>query len=214
MKTLLTLSGERPPASLFREFPGAGLIRSEYLFRFCEEYPIATTATKIIGKYLEYLRGVAPDVPLWYRTLEVTTSEANVLAGVEQFYPGPENDLMGLRGVRRSIAHPESLDAELDALAQLRETMPSIGVIAPFVATEEEVAWFAGRVRERMGDDVPVASMSETPAALLACAEILQVPGVNHVVVGCNDLSSLLDARRRARREATRPSGPRGAAGR
>jgi len=206
MKTLLTLSGERPPASLFRDFPGAGLIRSEYLFRFCEEYPTATSAPKIIGEYFEYLRGVAPDLPLWYRTLEVTTSEANVLAGVEQSYPGPENDLMGLRGVRRSIAHPEALDAELDALAQMRETMPAIGVIAPFVATEEEVAWFAGRVRERMGDEVPIASMIETPAALLACAEILRVPGVNHVVVGCNDLSSLLDARRRVLGESTRLS--------
>lgn len=206
MDTLLTLSGERPPAALFENFPGAGLIRSEYLFRFCEEYPTANSAQKIIGDYFEYLRSVAHGLPMWFRTLEVTTSEANVLAGVEQVYPGMENDLMGLRGVRRAMAHPDSLDAELDALAEQRAAMSTIGIVAPFVSTVEEVDWFAARVRTRMGDDVAIASMIETPAALLACADIVQVPGVNHVVVGCNDLSSLLDARRRVLGESTRLS--------
>ena len=63
---------------------------------------------------------------------------------------GPEeNPALGRRGLRLSAERPELLDAQLEALAvAARDTGADVRVMAPMVATAEEAAWFARRVRE------------------------------------------------------------------
>ena len=63
---------------------------------------------------------------------------------------GPEeNPALGRRGLRLSAERPELLDAQLEALAiAAKDTGADVRVMAPMVATVEEAAWFARRVRE------------------------------------------------------------------
>lgn len=179
------------------EFFGVGLVRSEYLFRAQGQYPTGESARHIISPYLEALGNLSRGLPIWYRTLEVTVAEANTLSGVDRVYRPTGYDFMGLRGVRRSQCHPDSLRVELDAIKEVRRTHSNIGVVAPFVSTPDELSWFAEMVDTILGANTPLATMLETPAAVLLCHELLTCAPVSNVVVGCNDLSSLLNATRR-----------------
>ena len=60
-----------------------------------------------------------PDSMIWYRTLDVDSAEANVLEGVEEILIEPDR-LLGLRGIRRSMAYPEAFHAELEGVARAR----------------------------------------------------------------------------------------------
>jgi phosphoenolpyruvate-protein kinase (PTS system EI component) len=176
------------------EFAAIGLVRSEYLFRAEEQYPTRSSATSIVEPYLSHLGILCPDRPIWYRTLEVTVAEANTLSGVERLYRPAGYDFLGLRGVRRSRCHPNSLRAELEAIRRAREKNNNIGVVAPFVSAPAELSWYAEMVERYAGADTPLATMLETPSAILLCDELLSCGPVVTVIVGCNDLSSLLNA--------------------
>ena len=83
---------------------------------------------------------------------------------------GPEeNPALGRRGLRLSAERPDLLDAQLEALAiAAKETGADVRVMAPMVATAEEAAWFARRVRENGLPKVGV--MIEVPGAALRSA--------------------------------------------
>ncbi|MEH0973148.1 putative PEP-binding protein [Micromonospora sp. CPCC 205546] len=189
----LALSGERPTAELLADFVEIGLVRGEYIFRDLQLYPTAPVAQEKMFAYLDLLFGLAPRRVV-YRTMEVTVAEANVLAGVEEILH-EDNQLMGLRGIRRHMRHPASLSAELAVLREIHRRHDGLTVIAPFVASADEFRWFRDRVRDEVGD-CRLGTMLETPAAVLD-AEALAAAGAEHFVVGTNDLGSLLAARAR-----------------
>lgn len=202
MRTALALSGESPGRDLLAEFDHIGLIRGEYLFRDHGLYPTAEHARPVLREYLDRLCREAAGAAVWFRTLEVTTIEANTLRGVEERILDEDMPMLGLRGVRRAMRYPASLDAELAVIAEVRRTHPNLGVVAPFVAEATEFAWFAERARRHLGRDAPLASMVETPAAVFELDAILTA-GAAHVIVGTNDLSSLLLGRARVLGTAT-----------
>ncbi len=134
--------------------------------------------------------------PVVYRTMEVTAAEANTLKGVEEVIHEDVHALMGVRGVRRHIRHPASLSAELQVLREIHRRHPNLIVIAPFVSAVDEYLWFRDKVLTEVGPDCRVGTMIETPAAVLDAASLIAA-GARHVVVGTNDLGSLLAARPR-----------------
>jgi phosphotransferase system enzyme I (PtsI) len=100
---------------------------------------------------------------------------------------GPEeNPALGRRGLRLSAERPELLDAQLEALSiAAKETGADVRVMAPMVATVEEAAWFARRVRE---NGLPKGGvMIEVPAAALRSAHVLAE--VEFGSIGTNDLA-------------------------
>jgi phosphotransferase system enzyme I (PtsI) len=100
---------------------------------------------------------------------------------------GPEeNPALGRRGLRLSAERPELLDAQLEALAiAARDTGADVRVMAPMVATVEEAAWFARRVRE---NGLPKAGvMIEVPGAALRARHVLGE--VEFGSLGTNDLA-------------------------
>jgi len=196
MKLALALSGETPTSRLLEDFDHIGLIRSEYLFRDAQLYPDTENAWRILHDYLMTACSVSGGKPVWFRTLEVNTREANTLRGVDEVIWDEKAPMMGLRGIRRSMKHPASLEAELEVVGEVNRTYPNLGVVAPFVTEADEFAWFRERVEKHLGVAAPVASMVETPAAVLTLESILRVPA-SHVIVGTNDLSSLLLAKGR-----------------
>lgn len=196
MKLALALSGETPPSDLLSDFDHIGLIRSEYLFRHAELYPTRENARPVLLDYLRTICARTGERPVWFRTLEVTTREANTLAGVEEVIWDEPVPMMGLRGIRRAMKHPASLQAELEVIAEVRRTYPNLGVVAPLIADEAEFAWFRDQVHRHIGPETPTASMVETPAAVMVLESILAA-GADHVIVGTNDLSAFLLARSR-----------------
>jgi phosphotransferase system enzyme I (PtsI) len=112
---------------------------------------------------------------------------------------GPEeNPALGRRGLRLSAERPDLLDAQLEALAvAARDTGADVRVMAPMVATVEEAAWFARRVRE---NGLPKAGvMIEVPGAALRAEHVLGE--VDFGSLGTNDLAQYTMAADRMRGE-------------
>lgn len=191
----LALSGERPTRELVSRFAGIGLVRGEYVFRALGLYPTCSVAQEQLFAYLDELCLLSSG-PVVYRTMEVTAAEANTLRGVEEVIHEDAHSLMGVRGVRRHRRHPASLSAELRVLREVHRRHPGLIIIAPFVSAVDEYVWFRERVRAEVGPDCRVGTMIETPAAVLEAGELVAA-GARHVVVGTNDLGSLLAARPR-----------------
>jgi phosphoenolpyruvate-protein kinase (PTS system EI component) len=205
MRLTVALSYEAYDSRLAARLNGVGLVRSEYIFRAVGKYPSADVMEQFVVPYLVDTSSRVPNGVVWYRTLEVDSAEANVLKGVEEILIEPDR-LLGLRGIRRSMAYPEAFHAELEGVARARAKGANIGVILPFVTYVDEVAWALEQVA-RLAPGCPVATMVETPAALLELDRIVAM-GICRAVIGCNDLSSLLLARPRAVREPVKPCSP------
>ncbi|MEV0299326.1 putative PEP-binding protein [Nocardia sp. NPDC050710] len=204
MRQSLALSYERVSADLLEHFDGIGLVRGEYVFRAAGRYPTDESVTEYLEPYLAELAAQAPGT-IWYRTMEADTAECNVLDGVEEIIVESQR-LVGLRGIRRSRRFPDAFVAELAGIARARRAGAEIGVIFPFVTYVDELAWAIEQTRQVVGD-CPVATMIEVPSLLVELDRVLAT-GVSRVVIGCNDLSSLLLAQTRAELRPVRPTPP------
>ncbi|MEV0067292.1 phosphoenolpyruvate--protein phosphotransferase [Amycolatopsis sp. NPDC050768] len=157
---------------------GVGLFRTEFSFLDAPAEPSVDEQRKAYAAVLAPFRGK----PVIVRTLD---------AGADKplgfLNPDDEpNPALGVRGLRVAFDRPEVLDRQLEAIAgAAQDSGALVSVMAPMVATAEEAAWFAERVRaagiERAG------VMIEIPAAALSAREILGV--VDFVSVGTNDLA-------------------------
>jgi phosphotransferase system enzyme I (PtsI) len=157
---------------------GVGLFRTE----FC--YLDAGAEPSVEDQRAAYTAVLAPFAgkPVIVRTLD---------AGADKPLPflTPEvepNPALGVRGLRIAFDRPDVLDRQLQAIAgAAADSGADVSVMAPMVATADEAAWFAGRVRAA---GLPRAGvMIEIPAAALAASEILDA--VDFVSVGTNDLA-------------------------
>lgn len=192
----LGLSGEMPSLELLAKFSGIGLVRSEYLFRYLLLYPTEQRAQETVEQYLTTLCERTTN-PVVYRTMEVTSAEANVLQGVERLDFESGDDLLGLRGVRRHIHYPSSLDAELKSVAVVSKRFSQLEIVAPFVTCAEEYVWFRKRVDSVVGGSISVGMMIETPAMAIDIEDALDA-GCRNFIIGANDLTSLVAASRRS----------------
>ena len=160
------------------DLEGVGLFRTEFVFLSADKAPTVEEQTEI------YRKVMAPfgDRRVVVRTLDAGADKPLAFADL-----GPEeNPALGRRGLRLSAERPELLDAQLEALAiAAKETGADVRVMAPMVATAEEAAWFARRVRE---NGLPKGGvMIEVPAAALRSAHVLAE--VEFGSIGTNDLA-------------------------
>lgn len=160
-----------------QDLQGIGLFRTEFVFLSATEAPTVEQQTDIYRKVFEPFPGRRVVV----RTLDAGADKPLAFADL-----GPEeNPALGQRGLRLSAVRPELLDAQLEALAiAAKETGADVRVMAPMVATAEEAAWFARRVRE---NGLPKAGvMIEVPAAALRSRHVMAE--VDFGSLGTNDL--------------------------
>jgi phosphoenolpyruvate-protein kinase (PTS system EI component) len=188
-----------------RNFQGIGMVRGEYIFRAEGYYPSPSSVSRFLVPYLQDLCTNTNGQTVWYRTLDADTAECNVLEGVEEIIVEPDR-LLGLRGIRRSIRYPEAFRAELEGVAQVRAAGGAAGVIFPFVTYVSELEWAISQVNE-VAPGCPVATMVEVPSMLVELGRVLDT-GVSRLVIGCNDLSSMLLARGRTVRGPIEPEPP------
>jgi phosphotransferase system enzyme I (PtsI) len=157
---------------------GVGLFRTEFVFLSADRAPTVDEQTEIYRQVLE---------PFGERRVVVRTLDAGADKPLAFADLGPEeNPALGRRGLRLSAERPELLDAQLEALGRAaRETGADVRVMAPMVATVEEAAWFARRVRE---NGLPQAGvMIEVPGAALRAEDVLGE--VDFGSLGTNDLA-------------------------
>jgi phosphotransferase system enzyme I (PtsI) len=156
---------------------GVGLFRTEFLFLDQESAP---TLEEQITVYTRVFAAFGSRRVV-VRTLDAGADKPLAFADL-----GPEdNPALGRRGLRLSAERPELLDTQLTALSTAaRTTGADVRVMAPMVATAEESAWFARRVREH---GLPVVGvMIEVPAAALRARHVLAE--VDFASIGTNDL--------------------------
>jgi phosphoenolpyruvate-protein phosphotransferase (PTS system enzyme I) len=160
------------------DLEGVGLFRTEFVFLSADKAPTVEEQTEIYRKVME---------PFGDRRVVVRTLDAGADKPLAFADLGPEeNPALGRRGLRLSAERPELLDAQLEALAiAAKQTGADVRVMAPMVATVEEAAWFARRVRE---NGLPKGGvMIEVPAAALRSAHVLAE--VEFGSIGTNDLA-------------------------
>ena len=157
---------------------GVGLFRTEFLFL---EQETAPTLEEQVAVYTQVFEAFGSRRVV-VRTLDAGADKPLAFADL-----GPEeNPALGRRGLRLSAERPELLDTQLTALGTAAAaTAADVRVMAPMVATAEEAAWFARRVREH---GLPVVGvMIEIPAAALRSRHVLAE--VDFASIGTNDLA-------------------------
>ena len=160
------------------DLEGVGLFRTEFVFLSSEKAPTVDEQAEIYRKVF---------APFGSRRVVVRTLDAGADKPLAFADLGPEeNPALGRRGLRLSAERPELLDAQLEALAvAAKDTGADVRVMAPMVATAEEAAWFARRVRE---NGLPKAGvMIEVPGAALRAEHVLAE--VDFGSLGTNDLA-------------------------
>jgi phosphotransferase system enzyme I (PtsI) len=157
---------------------GVGLFRTEFLFLDKETAPSLEEQVTVYTRVFEAFGSRRVVV----RTLDAGADKPLAFANL-----GPEeNPALGRRGLRLSAERLDLLDTQLSALATAaRVTGADVRVMAPMVATAEEAAWFARRVRENGLPSVGV--MIEVPAAALRARHVLEE--VDFGSLGTNDLA-------------------------
>ncbi|WP_033291420.1 phosphoenolpyruvate--protein phosphotransferase [Amycolatopsis jejuensis] len=157
---------------------GVGLFRTEFCYLDAPAEPSVEEQRKAYTAVLSPFRGK----PVIVRTLDAGADKPLAFLSPET----EPNPALGVRGLRVAFDRPEVLDRQLEAIAgAAQDSGAEVSVMAPMVATVEEAAWFAGRVRA--AGIARAGVMIEIPAAALSAREILDA--VDFVSVGTNDLA-------------------------
>ncbi|WP_062318013.1 phosphoenolpyruvate--protein phosphotransferase [Demequina maris] len=161
-----------------QDVEGVGLFRTEFLYLSASSLPSVDEQAAI---YAAVLRPFG-DRRVVVRTLDAGADKPLAFANLGE----EENPALGRRGLRLCQAMPELIDSQLEALAlAAKETGADVRVMAPMVATADEAAWFASRVKAA---GLPKSGvMIEVPAAALRSRHVLAE--VDFGSLGTNDLA-------------------------
>jgi pyruvate,water dikinase len=131
-----------------------------------------------------------PNKFVWIRTSDIRSDEYSTLEGAPKFHE--ENPMLGMHGIRFSLAYPEILKAEFEAVAKAVQQGYKIGVMLPQVISTDEIKK-ARIIAEEAGlfnlprDKFQFGVMVETPAATEVIEDICR--HVNFISIGSNDLT-------------------------
>jgi pyruvate,water dikinase len=140
---------------------------------------------KEISTYLDKLCILFKGKDVWYRTNDLLTFQVNPLIGCEEQI-NELNPLMGLRGVRRSLAFPDSLKKEVAMIVKVQKKHKNLHLLIPFVHTPEQIVQLKKYLSE-VGYKGRLGMMVELPAAALCVDDFIKL-GIDYLLVGTNDL--------------------------
>ncbi|WP_284011764.1 phosphoenolpyruvate synthase [Haloarcula pelagica] len=176
---------------------GVGLLRMEHMVlstnKTPQQYVSDHGADAFVNTLTDSMRNVAEAFyprPVRIRTLDAPTDEFRQLDGGEG-EPDEHNPMLGYRGIRRSLAEPETFELQLRAFKKLYGMgYDNLELMLPLVNDAEDVSR-AASVLEQVGIDPkkrPWGVMIETPASALCIEELCQTD-IEFVSFGTNDLT-------------------------
>lgn len=189
LATYLALSAENFDERIVDKVAGVGMIRGEYICRRARLSIQSPECRRLLRDYLQRTLSAFAGKPVWYRFIDMQSTEANLLAE-NDVHLVEEVPLLGIRGMRRAARFPDAFRVEFESLRPIWEAHPGFGLILPYVSELAEVQLALDTARA-FGFRGPLACMLETPAACLQLDQFLDM-GIRHFVIGMNDLKSLV----------------------
>jgi phosphocarrier protein FPr len=161
---------------------GAGLVRTEFLFRSRAEPPTLQEQDATYRAITDAFAGRR----VVFRTLDAGGDKPLPFAPVA----AEANPFLGIRGLRLSLQHPDLLLEQLRAICAVASDAP-VSVMFPMVSTLDELLAATALLDEACSghrpDDLRVGIMVEVPAVALKAAAF--VPHVDFFSLGTNDLT-------------------------
>ncbi len=182
---------------------GVGLLRAEFMLTDALDgrHPNALIAAGGAAEFSKKMREALLRItrafhprPVVYRTYDFRTNEFRGLSGGDVYEPKEENPMIGYRGCFRYIRDPALFSLELEVLAQVRQEMPHLHLMLPFVRTRLELeACLELIAKSALGKQRGLHRwvMAEVPSAAYWIPEYVRL-GIDGVSIGSNDLTQLM----------------------
>ena len=166
---------------------GVGLFRTEFLFIESHERPSFEMQLKVYGEMAAKLAGL----PMVIRTFDLGGDKLPPFLTLGNT---ASRSSLHLRGLRFSLSEQNLLDTQLRAIVQVAQTA-DVRILFPMVIGGDDLAQAVAAV-DRAVEQLDafrrptVGAMIETPAALFALDEILEL--ADFVAIGTNDLTQFM----------------------
>ena len=183
-----------------RHVDGVGLLRAEFIIARIGEHPRTFFES---GRQREYIDRLAQGIrkiagefaprPVVYRATDFKTNEYANLAGGDRHEPHEENPMIGYRGAARYVNEPELFQLELQAIAEIRQQLPNLHLMIPFVRTPAELRGVLKEIADfglKRSPDFQIWMMVEVPSNVILLDEFID-EGIDGVSIGSNDLTQL-----------------------
>jgi pyruvate,water dikinase len=194
---------EQAEAAAALPVDGVGLLRAELLLTRAlrAHHPADLIARgeseRVVDALAEGIAGIARPFaprPVVYRAADLRSNEFRGLTGGDEHEPVEDNPMIGYRGCYRYVRDPSLLRLELAALARVREELPGVALMIPFIRTRWELEACLELV-----DASPLGRqrglrrwvMAEVPSVVHWLPEYVAL-GVDGVSIGSNDLTQLV----------------------
>ena len=176
-----------------------GLVRTEFLVPEEGRLPDAAFYESTLRKLCDCSRPLAVTLRLPDIAPDKQVPWLEPLAGMN----GP----LGLQGVRLYDEEPvrSVLLALLDAINKVAEDY-ELKLLLPYVTSLAEFSYWRSRIEQQLIKVLPIGTMAESPAAVLALTHWFEV--ADFVAIGCNDLMQCLFAADRDLAEVRRQLDP------
>lgn len=171
---------------------GVGLFRTEFLFLESHQRPSLETQLEM---YSEMARGL-DELPLVIRTFDLGGDKLPPFLLSQN---ADDHANIHLRGLRFSLSEVQLLETQLTAILHVAQTA-DLRILFPMIVGIDDFAR-ASAIVDRLTDRLrllrrpPIGAMLETPAALYALDEILDL--ADFVAIGTNDLTQYMLAANR-----------------
>ncbi len=177
---------------LNKNIDGIGIVKSESLLSENGVQPIALSKsnpeelTRLIFEKIEKLASSVYPRIIWYKSLDIKSDELQAESAEEE--TKEQNPILGFRGIRRTLANPEILRCEIDAIKKLYQNgLTNVSLLLPFVTNIEEVR----AVKAILDIPIKLGIMIETPAAAIDIEQFCK-EGIDFVSISSNELTELI----------------------
>lgn len=181
---------------------GVGLLRAEFMITGAlgGKHPAAMIADGRRREYVdemtagvEHIAAAFAPRPVVYRAVDLRSNEFAALEGGD-IEPVEDNPMIGYRGCFRYIREPDLFALDLDVLHRVRQRLPNVHLMIPFVRTHWELAECLTQLDAHpLGRDRGLHRwiMAEVPSVAYWIPEYARL-GIDGVSIGSNDLTQLM----------------------